>query len=69
MKLVSLPVHEILNMLSYMGSNKIHIHFNNYHNFGHYPSCLLYKKHYGLDSGFCLHLQVEPTQMGPEDKR
>jgi hypothetical protein len=47
-----------------------------YYVFGHYPSsCLDLKrrpvylsKHNVLETGFCLHLQVKPTQLGPIDR-
>jgi hypothetical protein len=40
----------------------------NYHNSGHYPSsCLLFKANIS-ETGFFLHFQVEPTQLGPTQK-
>jgi hypothetical protein len=37
----------------------------NYHNSWHYPSsCLLLKQDFS-ETGFCLRLQVNPTELGP----
>jgi hypothetical protein len=32
---------------------------------GHYPSTCFYLKHNVLETGFCLRLQVKPTQLSP----
>jgi hypothetical protein len=44
--------------------------------FGHYPSSCLYltrrrvslSKHNVSETGFCLRIQVKPTQLGPIDR-
>jgi hypothetical protein len=35
---------------------------------GHYASSYFYLKYNVLKTGFCLHLQVESTQLGPTDR-
>jgi hypothetical protein len=36
---------------------------------GQYPSpCFLFKTHNVAETGFCLRLQVRPTQLGPIDR-
>jgi hypothetical protein len=36
---------------------------------GHYPSsCFLFKIYNVSETGFCLHLHVKPTQLGPIDR-
>jgi hypothetical protein len=37
------------------------------HSSGHYLLCLLFKKRNVSETGSCLRLQVEPTQMGEID--
>jgi hypothetical protein len=40
------------------------VHYYDYHNSGHCPSsCLLFQ-----NTGFCFHLQVDPTQLGPIER-
>jgi hypothetical protein len=34
----------------------------------HYPSSCFHSKHKVSDTGFCLHLQVKPTQLGPTNR-
>jgi hypothetical protein len=36
--------------------------------YGHYPPFCFYLKHNVSETGFCLHLHVEPTQLGPVDR-
>jgi hypothetical protein len=51
------------------------VHWYNYYVFGHYPSSCLYlknrpvyfSKHIVSETGFCLRLQVKPSQLGPID--
>jgi hypothetical protein len=44
-------------------------YYNKYYVFGHYPSsCPFFKNHSVLETGFCLHPQVKPTQLDPIDR-
>jgi hypothetical protein len=40
----------------------------NYGISGHYPSSCFHLKYNVSEIGFCLRLQVEPTQLGPIDR-
>jgi hypothetical protein len=52
------------------------VHKYYYYVYGHYTSSRLYLKHRPVyitkqnisETGFCLRLQVEPTQLGPIDR-
>jgi hypothetical protein len=53
-------VYELLitSAITFISKNK-----DNYHNSGHYLSCLLFKRDV-LETEFCPYLQEEPTQLG-----
>jgi hypothetical protein len=40
----------------------------NYHNSGHYPSSCISFKLQGSETGYCLHLQVEPIELDRTDR-
>jgi hypothetical protein len=40
----------------------------NYHNFEHYPLFSPSFKKHDITTEFCLHLQVEPAQLGPMER-